>query len=293
MIHGRGTKFQVIFVLILVQILFGMNYVASKVIIGAISPLIWASLRNLVSALILFVIAVVDRRRVPDFNGSFWVSLVVFSLFGIVLNQVAFLVGLKYTTATHSAVLCTLIPVFTLLLVSWAGHEFMPKKRLFGFGLAFSGVLWIYKIEEFTFSNKTLLGDFLILLNAFSYAIFLTFGRFFIRSHDSVWITACLFAMGGLGLGLLAAPDWIHFQWPHFSPALAGFMVFSVLGCTLLAYFLNFWALARTDSSAVAGFIYFQPIVASIFAWYYLGETLTLRTFISSISILFGMILAL
>ena len=113
------------------------------------------------------------------------------------------------------------------------------------------------------------------------------------KSHDSVWMTTWLFIAGSIGITGLAVPSWLTFQWPAMTPVLIGCMVFSVLGCTLMAYFLNLWALARTHSSSVALYIYLQPVVASTLAWVWLGEVITLRTVLSSLLILVGMLAAL
>jgi len=54
-------------------------------------------------------------------------------LLGMVINQASFLTGLHLTTSTNSAILNTLIPVFTLLVVTIRGQERMGGRRLLGF----------------------------------------------------------------------------------------------------------------------------------------------------------------
>ncbi len=288
-----SDRFRVVVALVSAQILFGINYVASKSIIVLVPPLIWASSRNLIAAFLFFGIAFLRRKNAPQLNAKFFATLFFYSLLGIVINQGTFLLGLSKTTATNSAIICTLIPVFTLFFVAILGKESITTKRIIGFMVAFSGVLVLRKIEDFTVSDSTLIGDALILVNCLSYGLFLALSRPFIRSHDSVWISSWLFASGGMGLGILAAPSWVHFQWPSVGPELLAWMIFSVLGCTLLAYFLNVWALARTNPSSVAIYVYLQPVVASLLAWTYLGEAMTIRTLASSLFILIGMLLAL
>ena len=51
--------------------------------------------------------------------------------------------------------------------------------------------------------------------------------------------------------------------------ALLGYIV---LFPTAGAYWLQYWALARTDSSVVAFFIYLQPVIATSLAVAFLGE---------------------
>ena len=293
MINFNKQKLAVILALTAVQVLFGINYISSKIIIGVFPPLIWAWARVFIAAILLCLIALLTRRPRPPFSLEFFGPLALYSLFGVILNQASFLTGLRHTTATNSAILNTLIPVFTLLLVTLTGKEKATPQRVIGFFFALTGVLLIRKIEAFTFSDATLIGDWLTLLNCLSYAIFLTLSKKFIRLYDPVWTTAGLFSVGSIGLGLLSIPSWSTLQWPRPTPVLVECLVFSILGGTLLAYLLNLWALRQTRSSTVALYIYLQPVVASLLAWVFFSEVMSLRTFLSSLLIFIGMIFAL
>ena len=283
----------VIAALILVQVLFGLNYVISKVVVDTFPPLLWASIRILIASAVMLGTAIASGRPHPKDGAKFFGPLVIFALLGIIINQGSFLVGLRHTSATNSAVLNTLIPVFTLLLVTIRGQEPLTGKRALGFVFALAGVLSIRKIEDISFSNSTWIGDLLTVLNCLSYAFFLSYSKKFLEGHDRLWTTAWLFIYGSVGLTLLGLPDWMSFQWPAISNQLWACMAFAVLGGTLLTYFLNIWALAHAKSSSVALFIYVQPIVASLLAWAWKGETPTLRTAISSGLIFIGMLLGL
>jgi drug/metabolite transporter (DMT)-like permease len=131
------------------------------------------------------------------------------------------------------------------------------------------------------------------MLNCLSYALFMSYSRKFLMEHDRLWTTAFLFLYGSVGLTLLAAPGWAEFQMPVMTPTLAACMVFAVVGGTFLTYFLNIWALAHTKTSSVAIFIYLQPVVAALLAWFWHGEMITMRTIGSSALIFAGLLLAL
>jgi drug/metabolite transporter (DMT)-like permease len=291
--QGSSFNIRVYAALITVQILFGINYVVSKVIVGTFPPLIWASFRILVSAVAMFAIATASGRKRPILNREFILPLFLFSLLGVMINQGSFLIGLKYTTATNSAILNTLIPVFTLLMVTLTGKEPFTLKRVCGFLSALAGVLIIRKVESFTVSDTTLIGDALTILNCFSYAIFLTISKKHLEKYDPMWTTTWMFIFGSVGFTLASIPSWSEFHMPTLTPQLIGGMAFSILGSTLLAYLLNIWALARTHSSSVALFIYLQPVVASLLAWFSFGEMITLRTFLASLLIFSGMLLSM
>jgi drug/metabolite transporter (DMT)-like permease len=279
--------------LVTVQVLFGIHYVVSKAVIAVFPPLVWANLRALASAALLFPVVYATRRKtMPKLNADFFKPLAVLSLSGIMINQSSFLIGLKHTTATNSAILNTLIPIFTLLFVTLSGQEAFSFKKAVGFAFALSGVLFLRGVEHLSFSDQTLAGDLMIIINAVSYGYFLASGKEFLQKHDAIWVTAWLFLLGSVGIGVIAIPSWVGFEWPAIDFKLGAAMAFAVVGSSLLAYLLNIWALGRTRSSSVALFAYLQPVVASILAWIWLDETPTARLAISSILIFVGVLIA-
>ena len=279
--------------LIFVQVLFGLNYVLSKVVVDVFPPLVWASARIIIAAIIMVGIAFFSGTDAPKPDRKFFIPLIAFSLLGIIINQSSFLVGLHYTTSTNSAILNTLIPVVTLMIVTFRGQEPLTLKRGLGFISAFAGVLVIRKVENFSLSNPTLIGDLLTILNCISYGFFLAYSKPFFQKYNRMWATAWMFLYGSVGLTLLATPQWFTFEMPVLTPVLIGCMIFGVLGATVLTYFLNFWALAYARSSSVALFIYLQPIVAAALAWFWFQEPPTARTLISSLLIFCGVLLGL
>lgn len=279
--------------LIAIQILFGINFVAMKAVVSVLPPLLWASIRVLIAALLMIVAAILLKRKRPPMSWSFLGPALLFSVLAIVIAQGAVSLGLKYTTATNSALLNTLIPIFALLIVTLRGQEALSRQRAVGFGLAFLGVLILRRIEQLQLTDTTLIGDVLILLSCLSTALFLSFGKKFTESFDRVWTTAWLFIFGGVGLGLASVPSVLSLSFPALTPALAGSMLFVVLGGTLSTYFLSVWSLAQAPSSSVAIFVYFQPIVAAFLTWLMSGEVPERRTLFSSVIIFLGVVLVI
>src|SRR5690348_1101635 len=120
--------------LVLIQVLFGMNYVVAKIIVDQFPPLVWASIRCTVAALTLLGIAFTFRSKLRPRDGRrFFIPMIGFALLGSVINQGSFLVGLHYTTSINSAVINTLIPVFTLMIVTLRGQESLSAGRAIGF----------------------------------------------------------------------------------------------------------------------------------------------------------------
>ncbi|MGZ3654649.1 MAG: EamA family transporter [Bdellovibrionota bacterium] len=291
--HFTPPHILVVAALVCVQVLFGINYLCAKVIVGAVPPLVWASLKMIVVVPVMFAFAFFSKRPHPRMDRNFLGGVVAFSLFGIVFNQLSFLFGLRLTTPTNAAILNTLIPIFTILVVTLRGQEPLTLLKGLGFILALTGVLLLQKVESLQISDSTFRGDILVILNCLSYAIFLSISKPFFSRVDPVWATAWLFLSGGVCLTVLALPSYQDFVFPVLTYSLGFSMAFAILGATLASYFLNFWALSHTRSSHVALFIYLQPVVAMLIAWFLQGQAITARTLASSALIFLGLLLGL
>jgi drug/metabolite transporter (DMT)-like permease len=293
MLGQAPSRRAVLSALLAVQVLFGINYVVSKIVVGHFPPLVWASLRITISAAAMLLAALLSRRPHPPFRREYFVPMIGYALLGTVINQASFLVGLSHTTSTNSSILNTLIPVFTLLVVTVRGQEPLTGRRIAGFVLAFGGVLVLRRVEELSLSDRTLIGDLLTMLNCFSYALFLSFSKKFLERYDPIWTTTWLFIYGSVGITLLALPDYARFTPPAMTTELWLVSAYAIFGATLAPYFLNFWALGHARSSQVALFIYLQPVVTSAINYFWFGEVLTARMALASGFIFAGLLLGL
>lgn len=285
------TPTRVVLALVAVQALFSINYITSKILVDAFPPLVWGSLRLIASGIAMLTITVLTRPERRPKGRGFYLPLMGFALLGVIINQASFMVGIHYTTATNSAILNTLIPIFTLLFVTLRGVEHFTLRKFFGFLSAFVGVLVLRNVEHLSLSDSTVWGDLLMVVNCFSFGLFLAFSKKFLERHDPFWTTTWLFLYGSVGLTLFAIPDYMHFHWPEMTRALLACIAFGILGGTLLTYLLNTWALSRTRSSSVALFIYLQPVFTSALAWVLFHEPITPRMMGASALIFIGMVL--
>ncbi|MBT3234687.1 MAG: DMT family transporter [Bdellovibrionales bacterium] len=281
-------------ILLFVQVLFGLNFSASKIVVGAIDPTHWAFFRFFVAGLILLVTSAILFRGKGEWNLKYFFKILLLSFWGVALSQGAFMHGIYLTSSINTAIICSLIPVFTLLIVIIKGQERLTWKRGVGFSLALLGVVVIRKFEQLSFSNTTFIGDLLILASVVGTSVFISYGRGFLQQHNHWWASAWLFLFGSMQLLFLALLEGSAVKLPELanSPLVIS-MCYTVIGATLLTYFLSNWALVHVDSGKVSLFIYLQPVVASMVAWGYLGESVTIRSLLSCGLILMGFLLGL
>jgi len=277
-------------VLFFIQFLFATMPVAGKRVLEEFEPLATMGLRVTFAALIFVTFAAA--------RGLFFVPaprdlarLALYSLFGIMLNQTLFLEGLSRTTAANAAILMTTIPVFTILVARLLGRERIGRRRGIGLAIALSGALLVTGVERFSLQSSYALGNLLILLNCLCYGTYLVLSRDILVRMNAVNVVAWLLIFGAIGVQPLTlgpalaqlraggdAGTWLALAW-------------IVLGGTLLAYFLNAWALRRVPASVVGAYTNLQPVLAVLLAVLLLGEAPSARTLLAGALILFGVLL--
>jgi drug/metabolite transporter (DMT)-like permease len=151
----------------------------------------------------------------------------------------------------------------------------------------------VYLIDpaKASFSSATTLGDILIILNSFSYAIYVAVSKKLITKYGALKSLTWLFIFGSVvnvpvgiyfmqsvEIGNVSTSAWI---------ALAAIVIFP----TILAYYWNAWALARVEPSIVAVYIYLQPLIGFVSAIIFLGEKFSIRLLISAVLIFIGVFL--
>ncbi|HJQ97693.1 MAG TPA: DMT family transporter [Candidatus Polarisedimenticolaceae bacterium] len=290
---GKGTeRARVLIALTTIQILFGIHYLAGKIVLREIPPRAWALLRVAGSAVLLVALARLMRRRFP-LDRKDLALLAVFSLFGVSINQVCFVEGLARTTAIHSAIINTLIPAWTLVFAVLLGREEMTVMKAASLVLACAGVLLVIRPERATLTSATFVGDLLTMINSMSYSFFLVVSKRTMHRVDALAATALMFVFGTIPIAAFGASALARTDLAAVSAAAWWWGAFIVAFPTAAAYVLISWTLARAEASLVALFVYLQPVIATILGIAVAGEHLTLRTVAGALLIFAGVYLAL
>ena len=276
--------------LVAVQVFFAVHYVAAKVVLTVIPAPAWAALR-VASAAVVFLL-IYRLRGGGRIAPADHARLALLGVFGVVINQICFIEGLARTTPSHSSLICTTIPVLTVLFGVMLGRERPQPSVTLGIALALIGVLVLLRIDAFELRDEWVRGDLLTQLNSASFALFLVLSRDTVRKLGPTATTTAVLCWGSIGTTLYGARSLLALDVSSLAPRIYALAVFIVLFPTVLTYLLNSWALARVDSSEVALFIYLQPILASTLSVFILGEPLTPRLGIASIFVFLGVLFA-
>ncbi|PIT99381.1 MAG: hypothetical protein COT74_10275 [Bdellovibrionales bacterium CG10_big_fil_rev_8_21_14_0_10_45_34] len=271
-----------------VSLLFGVSYVFGKILLFSMEPGAWIALRvTLTSAFFWILFGKTVWKKRGDLKLRFW-HLGVCALFGVVINQISFIEGLQRTIPSHSAIMNTSIPIWTLIFSVILKREQMNLFKALGVLLSFIGVLYLLEVDKLEFSNQYLTGDLLCLLNACSFSFYLAYSKGPLKNVSPILSTTMMFSIALPAVWIYGVHGYVQTDWQSFGWQVYANIAFLVLGPSVLTYLLNNWALQKVDSSTVAIYIYIQPLVSMILSYYLLGEQPTARMLASSVLVVSG-----
>ena len=194
--------------------------------------------------------------------------LFICALFGVAINMLLFFQGLSRTSPINASIIMVMTPIIVTIIGYFRKSERFNSINIIGIALGAIGAigLTLAKGKSIGLSQSTPLGDFLILLNASSYAIYLVIVRKLTIKYDPILITFYCFLIGSFYVLPFAFNDLTLIKWDTFSQnnfLALGFVIFAT---TFLTYVFNAYALKHTQSSIVGAYIYIQPILGTFIA---------------------------
>ena len=290
--HGHaGPSWKIHAALAGAQTGFALFPIFGKLALLSIPPLALAAIRVVCSTAMLEVVrrlsppehlAPSDRRRI-----------LLLALLGVSFNQVLFIFGLSLTSAVNTSILISAIPVFTLAVAVLLGRERTTPRAVAGMLLAAAGALVLLNAERFEWSSRYFRGDLLILANGFSYSLYLVLSRPMLARYRPLAFTSAVFRWGTVPIVLVAIPALLRFSPRTVTPTAWWSLGAVIVFCTVIPYLLNSWALARTEASRVAAYVFLQPVIAATLAILVLGERPGWRTAVAAALIFAGLAVSL
>lgn len=219
---------------------------------------------RVVGACVLFLIASlwapkehVPRRDKLMFSGA--------ALFGLLLNQCCYTLGLSITSPINASIVTTSMPIFAMLLAALILKEPITGKKALGVLMGCSGALMLILTSAAHADGKVgdIRGDLLCLFAQFSFALYLSlfnplirrYNVFTVNKYMFLWATLILlpFTFGHVKGVVLGEPI----------PARTWWEVTYVVGVgTFLCYILTMIGQRTLRPTVVSVYNYVQPIVS-------------------------------
>ncbi|MEG9299105.1 DMT family transporter [Mangrovibacillus sp. Mu-81] len=218
-----------------------------------------------------------------------WAFSIIAGIF-LAFHFILWFESLNYTSVASSTVLVTLQPLFAFIGAYLFFQEKLTGKAVISALLAVTGS-FIISWGDFRISGTALWGDILALLACSLVTGYLLFGQTIRKRLSLITYTFMVYAISaavlliyvlirGESLGPYPKEDWIYFLLLAIVPTLLGHTLFN-------------WSLKWLSTSTISMAILFEPIGASILAYWLLAEKILLTQIIGGMVIILGVTLFL
>jgi len=258
-----------------VALIYGLNYFLARQVFAEVPPMALVALRSLFGGLaFMAILRWGTRERIR--SRADWGRLVLCGLFGAALNQLFFLLGLSRTVEVNASVLMTTVPLFVFLGAFVLREEVLTWRKALGLIVAGTGaVLLVLGGRRLSFGTDTLAGDLMITFNAASYGVYLVLVRPLMLRYHPFTVVAWVFTFGAILNVPLGLPSVLEVPWATLSAGAWWRVVYILLFVTVGTYGLNAWALGRVPASAVGIYVYLQPVIVTVMAFFWARDDLS------------------
>ncbi len=254
---------------------------------STIPPLMIATIRYFVVIICFFLILKYQEGTLNfRFAKKNWKILTFMGLTSVTIYQAGYLIGEIFTAASDASILVTTNAIWVVILSStFLKTEFFTWKKGVGTLLAFIAVITVVGFSPNVDVSNRILGDILILIAAFAYAIYTVTSRYFLNKTQnnfksfqpsSLWIITWVSFFGFLTttpIALLISPEFLNPLEYFTIPARIwiGIAYLAFLS-TIGAYTFYLEGVKRLGASRAAIFQTLVPLFGIIFSAIFLQE---------------------
>ncbi len=275
--------------------IWGSTFVFTKMLLLAgLSPAQIFTLRFIIAYVLLLGYSLTQRHQ--WMCGSWQDELLMVAL-GITGGSLYFLTenaAMLYTTATNTSLIVCACPLFAMMLFAlfYRHSEPIGRIQVLGSVIAFLGMAVVVLNGRFVLRLSPI-GDLLAFSACLCWAVYSLLMKRAMGRYSTLFITRKVFFYG---LVTIIPYYVLEPGFPSFSTILRADVLWNLLFLSVVASMVCFltwnWALAKLGAVVATNWVYFNPIVTILFAWWLLHEQITGWFLLGTLLILAGMYLA-
>ncbi len=276
--------------LLLVVLIWGGNFTATKLAFSDISPLAFTAVRFTIGSVIMWLL--LARRegwRLPPRDT--WLPLVVLGVVGNTIYQLCFMTGLYRTTATNSALILASMPTVVTVGAGVLGFERITGRQKGALAIATLGVLLVVASRGVALDGD-LVGDLLMLAAVLCWACYTLGLRAVAGRVSTLALTTWTLITGTPGLVLAGIPAVRRMNWQVVTARGWGGLAYATGLSLVVAYVLWNRGVRQIGPSRAALFTTLTPLVATLIAIAVLGERPGLLHFAGGAMIIAGVLVS-
>ena len=288
--RGRGAQLGVEGPLVLAAVLLGLNFVAIKVAVGSIPPLLVGALRFTVGGVLLLtfvrLMGLGSRPTRRLLLTTLGIGLVGGTLYNIALNE-----GTSMTSASSAALIMATSPVWGMLLAAGFGVEPLRATNVIGAVVSLVGVVLILG-RGLDGGGSSLVGDLLVLAASVSFAAYIVLSRAQHSHYPALTIGAYTIFFGGLAIFPFTPLELASWQWESVRAVAWIAVAYMAIFSTALGYGIWQWGIGRIGADRVLVYQYLITLTGVVSSIVFLHEGFGLIKVLGTVVLLAGVYVA-
>jgi len=262
-------------VLLFQQVAGALAFPIAKYGLMVIEPFTFAFYRFVASSILLLVIVRIRfKENTRSVEKKDYLKIIGLGFLIIPFNQLAYLYGQKLTAAGHGALLFATAPIWIFLGALIFLKEKFNFRRALGVVLGLIGVTIIIVSGAIEIGTEYLLGDFIILMAVIVWAGYTIFGKPLVLKYGAFRVTAYALASGSVMYFPIGLYQAVRFDYSNASFGAWMSVFYMAFGVSIVAYVLWYWVLKYMEATRIAVFHNIQPVIATLMAYIFLGESI-------------------
>jgi drug/metabolite transporter (DMT)-like permease len=254
--------------LVTTVLLWAVNFSVVKATLAHLPPLAFNTLRLAGASLCLFLLARLSSG--PSVQPGDRRKFVLLGLVGHTAYQLLFIHGIHATTASNSAILLGLTPVFVAVLSFLLTSDHPGRGAWTGIAISVAGVYLV--LRDSSRVGGSLLGDGLTLLATFCWSLHTVLSRPLVGRYGPLKASAYTLSVGTLFFVPIGLPSLLRVEPASVPPWVFLGTLYSLLFALVVAYVLWYFAVGRIGPTQTAIYSNLTPVGALVVAYLWLGE---------------------
>ncbi len=277
--------------LFLLAMIFGSNFMMTKIAVAEIEPLTIVSGRLVIAMVVLLAVMFLAGTAWP--TGAVWWPLALTAVFGHALPYFLITWSQEVIDAGLAAIFMAVMPLFTILVAHFVtDDEKLNRFVIAGFALAFCGVVLLFGTDRLGSFDGTSLRQYALLAAALCYGINALLTKKLTGLPWQSMAAGQLVAAVTITVPLALFIGGINFVPKHASaPALMSLLYTGIVP-TALGAIMIFIIVGRAGASFLSQINFLVPLVGVAMSIAFLGETLPPNGFVALAAILMGVAIA-
>lgn len=290
----KNTHLATYMFLMLTVAIWGGTFVAVKIIVADVAPLVGAFLRFLLASLCLIPVLIYKEKSTALVSKRDLPLLILLGLSGITFYNFFFFNGLAMTSSINGGLIIAFSPVLTTVLSPFILGENLRLRQVLGFVISLSGVIFIISKGSLSLlaSLQVNKGDIYISAGAFCWSVYSMGGKIATRKYSPLLSTTYACMLGTFFLLIAAFPQLQSFSLQQLTYKSMTALIFMGVVASALSFVWWYDGIKKIGASKAAIFQNFIPVFSALFSVLILGEKFKIYHFSGAVLVILGVLIS-